>query len=231
MTAAIWRGLLAGPSWPAPSLSGPVTYEIDAPPRPSAGRSLPSWPTGRPLRAWQQAAAAKVFAPRRRVLPRLRDPRRRQDDLRAARRPSDALRGARVARGRGRADDPHLPPVGARRRPLRHLAGAEPAELRRARAARPDGVAVTYATVAAGPEVHRRRCAERPTLLIADEPHHMGEDATWGRTTIYGVRARAVPAAALGHAVSLGQLADPVGALRRGGRLLAPTTTTATRRR
>ena len=46
------------------------------------------------------------------------------------------------------------------------------------------GVAVTYATVAAGAEVHRRRCAERPTLLIADEPHHMGEDATWGRTTV-----------------------------------------------
>ena len=34
------------------------------------------------------------------------------------------------------------------------------------------------------PAVHRRRCAERPTLLIADEPHHMGEDATWGRTTV-----------------------------------------------
>ena len=36
-------------------------YEIDAPPRPAAGRSLPSWPSGRPLRAWQQAAAAAVF--------------------------------------------------------------------------------------------------------------------------------------------------------------------------
>jgi superfamily II DNA or RNA helicase len=46
------------------------------------------------------------------------------------------------------------------------------------------GVAVTYATVAAGAAVHRRRCAERPTLLIADEPHHMGEEATWGRSTV-----------------------------------------------
>src|SRR4051794_608210 len=46
------------------------------------------------------------------------------------------------------------------------------------------GISVTYATVAAGSAIHRRRCAERPTLLIADEPHHMGEDATWGRSTV-----------------------------------------------
>jgi len=41
------------------------------------------------------------------------------------------------------------------------------------------GVAVTYQTVAAGPEVHARAAA-RPTLVIADEPHHMGEEASWG---------------------------------------------------
>jgi hypothetical protein len=35
-----------------------VTFQIDAPP---VGRSLPPWPTARPLRAWQQAAAAAVF--------------------------------------------------------------------------------------------------------------------------------------------------------------------------
>ena len=119
------------------SFFGPVTYEIDAPPRPAVGRSLPSWPTGRPLRAWQQAAAARGLRPFRRGLPRLRDARCRQDHLRAARRPPDALRGARVARGRRRADDPHLPPVGAGRRPLRHPPRAQPAQLRRARAARP----------------------------------------------------------------------------------------------
>ena len=32
--------------------------------------------------------------------------------------------------------------------------------------------------------MHRRRCAEAPTLLIADEPHHMGDDAAWGRSTV-----------------------------------------------
>jgi superfamily II DNA or RNA helicase len=45
------------------------------------------------------------------------------------------------------------------------------------------GVAVTYATLAAEPAVHRRRCGDAPTLLIADEPHHMGELAAWGRST------------------------------------------------
>ncbi len=45
------------------------------------------------------------------------------------------------------------------------------------------GVAVTYATVAAGPGTHRRATTGKPTLLIADEPHHMGELAAWGRST------------------------------------------------
>ena len=32
--------------------------------------------------------------------------------------------------------------------------------------------------------MHRRRCAGAPTLLIADEPHHMGEQAAWGLSTV-----------------------------------------------
>jgi superfamily II DNA or RNA helicase len=44
------------------------------------------------------------------------------------------------------------------------------------------GVAVTYQTVAAGPKVHRAATAGRRTLLIADEPHHMGELAAWGQS-------------------------------------------------
>jgi superfamily II DNA or RNA helicase len=42
------------------------------------------------------------------------------------------------------------------------------------------GVAVTYQTIAAGPDTHRLAAGRRPTLLIADEPHHMGDQATWG---------------------------------------------------
>ena len=42
------------------------------------------------------------------------------------------------------------------------------------------GVAVTYQTVASGPEAHRLAADRRPTLLIADEPHHMGDQAAWG---------------------------------------------------
>jgi len=50
--------------------------------------------------------------------------------------------------------------------------GPEPADA--------DGVAVTYGSVAADPALHGRRARARGTLLIADEPHHMGELAAWG---------------------------------------------------
>ena len=45
------------------------------------------------------------------------------------------------------------------------------------------GVAVTYQTIATGPDTHRRAAGRRPTLLIADEPHHMGDQAAWGLQT------------------------------------------------
>jgi superfamily II DNA or RNA helicase len=45
------------------------------------------------------------------------------------------------------------------------------------------GVTVTYQTIAAGPETHRDAAARRTTLLIADEPHHMGDLAAWGLQT------------------------------------------------
>ncbi len=43
------------------------------------------------------------------------------------------------------------------------------------------GIAITYQRLAAMPELYRHACAQRQTLVIADEPHHMGESAAWGR--------------------------------------------------
>ena len=159
-------------------------YEIDAPPRPAAGRSLPSWPTGRPLRAWQQAAAAEVFSHSGDAFLASATPAAGKTTfgLHVAHR---MLSEGRVSRVAVVAPTTHIcrqwaldaARYGIQLEPNRpNSAGPEPRDRH--------GVAVTYATVAAGAEVHRRRCAERPTLLIADEPHHMGEDATWGRTTI-----------------------------------------------
>lgn len=42
------------------------------------------------------------------------------------------------------------------------------------------GVALTYAQVAARPDVHRRRTAAEPTLVILDEIHHGGDAKSWG---------------------------------------------------
>jgi superfamily II DNA or RNA helicase len=41
------------------------------------------------------------------------------------------------------------------------------------------GVVVTYAQVASNPDVFRRQC-RRATLVIFDEPHHMGDSLLWG---------------------------------------------------
>jgi len=46
------------------------------------------------------------------------------------------------------------------------------------------GVSVTYQTLAAAPALHRRRASAVPTLLLADEPHHMGDQAAWGRSAL-----------------------------------------------
>lgn len=42
------------------------------------------------------------------------------------------------------------------------------------------GVVVTYQRVAACPELYRAGC-RTSTLVLADEPHHMGETAVWGQ--------------------------------------------------
>jgi superfamily II DNA or RNA helicase len=43
------------------------------------------------------------------------------------------------------------------------------------------GVAVTYQRVANSSAIFRHRC-QRPTLVIADEPHHLGEQLRWGES-------------------------------------------------
>ena len=69
---------------------------------------------------------------------------------------------------------------------------------------------------APGPPPALRRAPDAADRRRA-APHGRGRDV--GAEDDRGVRAGAVPAAALGHAVPLGQLADPVGRLRRGRRL------------
>jgi superfamily II DNA or RNA helicase len=43
------------------------------------------------------------------------------------------------------------------------------------------GIAITYQRLAAMPELYRVACAQQPTIVLADEPHHMGQTAAWGR--------------------------------------------------
>lgn len=43
-----------------------------------------------------------------------------------------------------------------------------------------DGVAVTYAQVAANPALHAARTRATPTLVVLDEVHHAGDSLSWG---------------------------------------------------
>jgi superfamily II DNA or RNA helicase len=145
-------------------------------------REIAPWPTDRPLRAWQQTALEKL----------LTEP---AGDFLASATPAAGKTtfGLRVAhdllsRGIVRrvavvAPTTHIcrqwaadaARYGIDLEPNRPNAdGPEPTDRH--------GVTVTYQTVAAGPQTHRAACSARQTLLIADEPHHMGELAAWGQS-------------------------------------------------
>jgi superfamily II DNA or RNA helicase len=44
-----------------------------------------------------------------------------------------------------------------------------------------NGAVVTYQQVAFAPKVFRQMCREVPTMVILDEVHHAGDEATWGK--------------------------------------------------
>lgn len=148
-------------------------------------RSLPPWPEGRPLRAWQVVAHDAV----RHAVAR-GDEAFLASATPAAGKTTLGLRVAHELLERGRiarvvivAPTTHIcrqwaadaARYGLDLEPNRpNGAGPEPRDRH--------GIAVTYATIAAGPKLHGRTARNAPTLLIADEPHHLGELATWGRS-------------------------------------------------
>jgi len=146
-------------------------------------RSLPDWPEARPLRSWQQEATEAVRAHSAPSFLASATPAAGKTTfgLHIAHRMLSAGFVSRVVvagptthicrqwaadAGRYGIDlEPNRP----------NSDGPESADFH--------GVAVTYQTIAAGPEMHRLAAARRPTLLIADEPHHMGDQAAWGLQT------------------------------------------------
>jgi superfamily II DNA or RNA helicase len=146
-------------------------------------RSLPDWPDARPLRAWQEEATEAV----------------------RAHSGSSFLASATPAAGKttfGLHIAHRMLSAGFVSRvvvagPTTHICRQWAADAARygidLEPNRPNsdgpelddfhGVAVTYQTIAAGPETHRRAAGRRSTLLIADEPHHMGDQAAWGVQT------------------------------------------------
>ncbi len=142
-------------------------------------RALPAWPEGRPLRAWQREALEAVAGHSGASFLASATPAAGKTTfgLRVA---YDMIASGRVERVVVAAPTTHIcrqwsadaARYGLDLEPNRPNAdGPEPRDRH--------GLAVTYQTIAAGPRTHAR-ASRRPTLLIADEPHHMGDHAAWG---------------------------------------------------
>jgi superfamily II DNA or RNA helicase len=147
---------------------------------PARGLALPSWPADRPLRAWQRAAASALAAHEGTSFLASATPAAGKTTfgLKVAR---EMLASGRVSRVVVAGPTTHIcrqwaadaARYGIDLEPNRPNAeGPEPRDRH--------GLAVTYQTIAAGPKGHARAASRRPTLLIADEPHHMGDHAAWG---------------------------------------------------
>lgn len=143
-------------------------------------RSLPEWPDARPLRAWQKEATEAVRAHSGASFLASATPAAGKTTfgLHIAHR---MLRAGYVARVVVAGPTTHICRQWAADA-ARYGIDLEP---NRPNSDGPEstdfhGVAVTYQTVAAGPDTHRQAAARRTTLLIADEPHHMGDQAAWG---------------------------------------------------
>ena len=138
-------------------------------------------------------AAARVAADRaggarksrRRGVPRLGDAGGRQDHLRPPHRPPDAERRVRL---RASSSPPRPPTSAASGRPTRPATGSTSSRTGRTPTgrSRPTSTASPSPTRRSPPgrRPHRNACAQRrATLLIADEPHHMGDRRRLGRCT------------------------------------------------
>jgi superfamily II DNA or RNA helicase len=154
------------------------------PPAARSRRPLPRWPQHRPLRKWQQAALRVLDAHAGEAFLASATPAAGKTTfgLHVAHR---MLSSGAVARLVVVAPTTHIcrqwaadaARYGIDLEPNRpNSEGPEPRDRH--------GITVTYQTIAAGPAVHRRRAQAVPTLLIADEPHHMGEQAAWGTTAV-----------------------------------------------
>ena len=147
----------------------------------SRARSLPAWPGSRALRAWQEEATEAVRAHTDSSFLASATP--------AAGKTTFGLHIAHRMLSAGYVS--RIVVVGPTTHICRQWAGDAARygidlEPNRPNSDGPEsgdfhGVAVTYQTIAAGPETHRLAASRRPTLLIADEPHHMGDQAAWGQ--------------------------------------------------